>query len=170
MAFVVEDGTGLETANSYVDVAFANAYFDERGICEWEGESTEKEYHLIQATDYVDQRWGHLIKGKPLVTTQALEVPRYGARDRYGQELNGVPTSWKRGVCEYALASLKGELYPSTSNSDAKEVKKKKTVVGPITTELEYSESSASNQPLKFPLADKLIRPLIGSTGNTVYR
>ena len=50
MALVVEDGTGLATANSYATVATADAYHALRGNSTWVGISTEKEVRTFTVT------------------------------------------------------------------------------------------------------------------------
>ena len=50
MAFIVEDGTGVEDANSYTSVAFADAYFADRNNTTWSGASVaDKEFALVKA-------------------------------------------------------------------------------------------------------------------------
>jgi hypothetical protein len=163
MPFLVEDGTGLEDSNSYVDLAFVDDYFNLRGVEEWAGVAEAKEIHLIKGSDYADQRWGNRLLGSPLLTTQAMAVPRACAYTKNGTPLIGVVAKWKKAVCEYALLSLLGKLQPETENS-TKEVLKKKTVVGPITTEIEYDAGSVASTILDFPVADKLARVMVGSS------
>ena len=49
---VVEDGTGLSNADSFVSVAYADTYFSTRGVSAW-ASLTNKEALLIKATDYI---------------------------------------------------------------------------------------------------------------------
>lgn len=164
MPFLVEDGSGITSSNSYVELTFADDYFDLRGVESWAGKAEVKEEHLIMASDYADQRWGPRILGAPLVATQGLAIPRSAAYDKYGCPLEGVVPNWKKAVCEYALASLLGKLYPEASTVNAKEIKKKKTVVGPITTEVEYTDQASEVSTLNFPKADKLAKIMIGNS------
>lgn len=164
MALTVEDGTGLSGANAYVDVAFADAYFLERGNSNWTGAATDKEVALIVATEYADLRWRRRLKGVPLTRDQALEFPRAGLWDRYGRSLDAIPESWKKAVCEYAVQALSGTLMEE-SVVGGPAVKRKKTVVGPLTTEVEYATSAT---PKAFPKADLLVRPLLAGSGGAV--
>lgn len=165
--FLEEDGTGLGDATSYVSEAFADDYLG----ATWAADSAAKQAALMAGTEYADARWGNKIKGVPLVTTQGLEFPRTGLVDRYGRTIEGVPDDWKKAVCLYASYSVAGTLYPS-NQSTAKEVKKKKTVVGPITTEVEYVGVALATTFLKFPLADRLAKPYLysGASGGGVTR
>lgn len=62
MTIIVEDGTGVANANSYTTEALATTYLKDRGRQEenlWNGFSnSEREQFLIQATDFIEQRWG----------------------------------------------------------------------------------------------------------------
>jgi hypothetical protein len=165
--FTVEDGTGLEDSTSYVDVAFSEDYLGSS----WAADDTAKQNALIAATEYADARWGEKIKSRPLVETQALEFPRYQLYDRYGNLIeDAIPDDWKKAICLYAQASVAGTLYPTPSTSSSKDLKRKKTVVGPITTEVEYQGSATDATWLKFPLADRLVKQFIYGAGGGVMR
>lgn len=170
MAFVVEDGTGLDNANSYVDLTFALAYFTDRGrATEWDGTDTEREEWLINATDYADVRWGLKLKGKPLVDTQSLEFPRTGLIDRYGRKQEGVVEDWKRGICEYAVQAKNGRLTPAPTPSDTRRVQQRRVTVGPITTTTAYEAGSTNAQALAvFPMADRLCGQFASGRRRTV--
>ena len=60
MAFVVEDGSEVAGANAYADVAFVDAYFNDRMITGWSmiTDPAKKQANIIAATDYIDTRWG----------------------------------------------------------------------------------------------------------------
>lgn len=169
MTLIVEDGTGLEDANVYDDVASADAYFALRGNAEWAALSTtEKESALVEGTDYADLRWGKVLSGRPLVSTQALQMPRAGLRDRYGRLVVGVPRDWKRAVYEYALQASKASLV-SEPNTTAQEIKRKKTVVGPITTEIEYVEGAEqAGNFIDYTKGDAYAKQFVYSNGGVI--
>ena len=76
---IVEDGTGLSDANSYVSLAFAENYFFCLGKSdEFTGTDGEKSAKLITATIWLDgsYKWRGSI-AQPLVP-QALAWPREG--------------------------------------------------------------------------------------------
>lgn len=98
---IVENGTGIENANSYVDVVFADDYFSTRGYAKWETlEEATKEILLIKATDYINNayKWN----GKKLTTKQSLRFPRQNLVDYEGDKVEGVPVAIKESVCECA--------------------------------------------------------------------
>lgn len=111
---IVEDGTGLENANSYVSVLDADNYFSARGVTEWESlEEAQKETALIKATDYIDNVFQWL--GKKLTAEQALRFPRKKLFDYEGEEVEGIPTALKQAVCDAALLSASGtELFQTS--------------------------------------------------------
>ena len=77
MEFIVEDGTNVEGANAYVALAYADAYFENRGITGW-GEMTQeaRQQRIIVATQYIDARWFGQFKGDKVYADQTLEFPR----------------------------------------------------------------------------------------------
>ena len=162
--FLEEDGTGVEDATSYASLVFAEAYMG----AAWAADDTAKEAALMAASEYADARWGAKLQSRPLVPEQGLELPRVAMYNRYGIKLEGVPDDWKKAICLYAQQSVAGTLYPSASPTTSKDVKRKKTVVGPITTEVEYQGSNTSSSWLQFPLPDKLIRQYINSGGGVI--
>lgn len=166
-AFLVEDGTGLAAATSYVSEAYADDYLGSS----WAADTAAKEAALMAATEYVDARWGTKFKSYPLVETQALEFPRTKLYNRYGVEIEDpLPDDFLKAVTLYAQESANGTLYPNPSSTSAQQIKKTKTVVGPITTEKEYQGIANDYSWLKFPLADKLIKQYIYGIGGGAVR
>lgn len=50
MTFVLEDGTGVESANAYLSVAFAREYFDARGkLSSWHGTAVSENVTAVDA-------------------------------------------------------------------------------------------------------------------------
>lgn len=162
MTFKVEDGTGLDDATSYVDVTFADSYFERTGFTAWAAmDVTDKQAYLETATEYADVRWGDRLKGTLLKLSQALQFPRQKLYDRYNRPVTGVPKDWQKAVCEYAMQSTKGPLIPDTPSSDAA-LKKKKTVVGPITTEKEFATATTRGSYPVYPKADSFVKGYLG--------
>lgn len=171
MTFVVEDGTGLTTANSYGAVADADAYFTDRGITSWAGTSPQKQGWLVQATDYIELRWGDRFIGVEEFpdNPQALGWPRVD--EETGDSL-GVPLNLKKATYEYANRARIGPLAPDPSFDSGGAVTKSRKKVGPIETEVTYSAGTTSSGQLKpYPAADLLMKGLyVPSGGNRTYR
>lgn len=68
MAFIVEDGSGIPSANAYASLAFALAYLTDRNRNEenaWQDlDPNVQQAHLIAATDYLENRWRECFKGQ----------------------------------------------------------------------------------------------------------
>jgi hypothetical protein len=78
MAIIVEDGTGLAGAESFVSVAGASAYHSARGNAAWAALASDaiREQALRKATDYMEQVYRLRWAGSRVTTTQALSWPR----------------------------------------------------------------------------------------------
>lgn len=115
MSLIVEDGTGLSTANAYISVAEADNFFIDSTI-KWTGTTTAKEHAIVRATRTIDIIGGSNFIGKRLTSTQSLEWPRQEAYLN-GEELTGLPIYLKRAVCEAALQELikEGSTLPNTT-------------------------------------------------------
>ena len=79
MTLIVEDGTRVSGANSFVTVAEADAYFEARIDTTWtDADDEQKERALVLAADYMTQAWRLLWNGSISDGTQALAWPRRG--------------------------------------------------------------------------------------------
>lgn len=170
MALVVEDGTGLEAANSYVSVAFADSYFADRSVTAWSALSNEvKEASLIKATDYIDAKNSRRFTTGALNELQALVLPRIYFLDANYKRITGIPVLWLKAVCEYALIASTKDLFTPAS-SGAKEIKSEEVVVGPVKTRTEYLDTPSQGSLLSYPSADRLVTQLLGSASGRVIR
>ena len=162
--FVVEDGSGLSDASSYTAVAFADSYLGS----DWATDNDAKETALIRGTEYIDLRWGSRLLGSPLNAEQALEFPRQGLWDRYGRAIEGVPVDVQKAVCLYAEQSIKNTLYDDPVKNEA-EIKRKKTVVGPVTTETEFRDQIVTHSGFNsFSQADSIMKEFIYSAQRVI--
>ena len=173
MAFVPEDGTGLVSSNSYIAVAYADAYFDDRQIASWASLPTSvKQAALIAATDYIDKRWGPYFKGYPLTDTQALTFPRDVFLDELGAGY--IPGGLKKATAEYGIRAASAPLAPDpVQDPSGYEVSRRVEKVGPIEerTDFAFLGPGAIRQLLKpYPAADLLLKPFIGILQGRVIR
>jgi len=157
---VVENGTGLSNANTYIDIAFADAYHRLRDSATWADQGDhEKVAALIRATQYLDQSWAFV--GEIEVLTQALAWPRIPAdlTDAEGRAIGGtVPVAVKNAAAEYALRALDATtpLLPDPAR-DEYPVKRKFVKVGEIEEEVEYTGGSRRGR-ISYPAADNILR------------
>ena len=106
---------GDPTANSYTDVAYADAYFTDRMHAgDWFNLSVaDKEASLIWATRLLDPEiWYGIIAS----TTQALSHPRTGLYDSNGRLLADdiVAKAIQDAACEYALLLSQSDISGDT--------------------------------------------------------
>jgi len=158
MAFLVEDGTGLAGANSYVSLADANAYFTDRGNTAWdEAEDEDKLAALVRASAALDGMYGYRWPGTRYTDLQALDWPRSGAWDRDSYPLTGVPQKVKEATCEAASV----ELGTSGALSKSAEPGLSELTVGAITKKWASSSGAANSYPA---IGQKLARIVRGGS------
>lgn len=168
MALIVEDGTGVDNANSYVDLTFADDYFSQRGVQSWADASVQdKEVALIKATDYIELRFRDRWKGLLSEEVTTLSFPRTYLYDRKGQPVTDVPGDVKKAVCEYALRAINSDLLPDPVSSDnGGNIKRVYERVGPIESETEYQQGHYVFRP--YPSADKLLSFWVLGSGKVI--
>lgn len=150
MLIVAEDGTGLTDANSYVALTWVDSYFAGRGNIEWvSATDNDKLVALIKATDYLDVVYNFV--GTKASSTQALEWPRAGAEDKYGEPLVGIPVILKKAAAELSLRALSTTLLDDTDFSGRV---KRERVEGAV--EVEYAGDGVLQQKT-FTYVDKLL-------------
>lgn len=173
MAFVVEDGTGLSSANAYISVAFADAYFLDRNITTWTCTNTVKQAAIIKATDYIEARWGKRFMGRAEFpeTPQALSFPRVNIFDRNGYLVTGLPEKLKRATAEYALRAYSAELLPDpTIHESGLAISAKTEKVGPLEETTQFQTVASSPVLLRpYPAADRLLEEYV-TAGGSNYR
>ena len=147
---IVESGNGDSNSESYIDVAFADAYFLKRGITQW-ASLTNREQLIIRAMDYIENNYTY--QGTKLVSTQSLQFPRL---------INGVtvyPIALKNAVCELALKANSGDLLQDTGKTTIREK------VG--TLEVEYDPNQ--DDLTSYNYVNKLLAPYLVSTSSFSY-
>lgn len=148
---VIEDGLGMSNSESYIDVAFADAYFLKRGITEW-ATLTNREQLIIRAMDYIENNYTY--QGTKLVSTQSLQFPRLICG-----ETVLPPLSLKNAVCELALKSNEEDLLADTDKTTIREK------VG--TLEVEYDPNQDNIKSYNY--VNKLLAPYLVSTSSSSY-
>ena len=168
--FVVETGSGLSTANSYLSVADADTYHSNvTRSSDWSAATAAvKQNALIVATQYLDIHYQGRWRGYRASGTQALAWPRASVEDDDGYWLDSasLPQRLKDACAELALRVVLGDNLLGTV-TEAGEVVSESVTVGPISE----SKSYAGGKPYgyEYPKLDALVRGLIAA-GNTVIR
>ncbi|MCC7172585.1 MAG: hypothetical protein IT459_19210 [Planctomycetes bacterium] len=166
MALIVEDGTGLATAESYVATTAVDTYVaanyetSHAAYTQWTAASTaKKEIALRVATkQYLDVRYRFV--GMRANEVQALMWPRSDAYDPDGYEIDSesVPQRVKDALCELALRYVQGDtLAPDISGTAAVEAESVK--VGPIEISTDYAGSVSPVK--KYTNVDGILSPLL---------
>jgi hypothetical protein len=150
-SFTPEDGTGLEDANAYADLAYVDDYHRLRANTAWsQTGSTEgaRRAAIIKATDFIEHTYGRRFIGQPATDEQALHWPASGAYVD-GVELEGVPEAIKRACAEYALRALTQELAPDNRGGS---VGSESQTGGGISYQINYA---APGGLPRYPAADR---------------
>ena len=162
MALIVEDGTGLSTAESYISVAGASSYHTARGNAAWAAlaSDTLREQALRRATDYMQQNYRMRWSGYRKTDTQALDWPRYEVPKRDVASLtwsyyenDEVPVEVSNACAELALraaaADLLADLGPPRTGVS----------VGPISV----TYADGARQRTRYAAIDSLLAPMLNS-------
>ena len=170
--FIVETGSGLSNANSFITVAFAKEYWLARGrsvVTPTPYTDTVIQEALVRGTQYISEshRWKGFRRRQRHSTEgfQALEWPREDVLDREGNWVPSyeVPREVKQATAEagwYELQNPHG-LQPSYISHG----RIKSQMVGNLKIEYDVSRKDASGaRPVLL-----IIRDLIGEFLNPAY-
>jgi len=157
MALIVENGTGLSTAESYISVANASARMSALGNDTWATiTNAQMEEALRRATVHMKQAYRSRWSGMRLNSTQALDWPRVSVVvDGYSVASDSVPADIANACADLALKAAAGDLAPDLERAIIREK------VGPLETEY----SAHSPQATRFRAIDLTLAPyLMGSS------
>lgn len=161
MTLIIEDGTVVPNANTYVNVAEVRAFASARGITVPAANpagDTEIEQALITAMDYLQNT--QCYQGSQYDSeNQSLEWPRSGVYfDGALYSYAAIPKKLKEAQIRLALEVLAGVvILPNTVASDYVV----EETVGPITTK--YANPTSVGIAPNFPMIDALLLPLLGT-------
>ena len=169
--FVVEDGTGLTTANAYTTEAFADQYHDDYGApSSWtSATSSAKQLAIREATRYLDMAYASRWKGYRKTQDQALAWPRTDVYDLSGWAIKDteVPQAIQKATAILALKSIGGESFlPDVTGKD-RGITQRTEKAGPVGRTLKYASTQANFKQFSQVLA--VLRPLL-TTPNTRER
>lgn len=168
MSIIVEDGTGLATAESYCSVAEATTYFSGIGNTAWAALASDaiREQNLRKSTAFMIGRYRARWAGARKTTTQALDWPRslvpikdapnlYGGSASYYSDTT-VPQDIKNACASLALRA-------STATLLADQTRTKNSVtIGQIST----TYDAVAGQAVQYVEVDAMLAPYLKSTGN----
>lgn len=173
---IVEDGTGLSTAEAYISVTDADAYFSARGVTAWTGTEEAKEAVLRRGATYLDNAYRGKWRGYRSHELQALAWPRASwpanqaffetstrantiqDEDGYNIPNNEVPRQVKHANAEAALLILGGsDLEEALTRGGA--IKRLHVKAGPVEKETEYTDAAPAVD--RYPVIEGLLRTLV---------
>jgi hypothetical protein len=172
MTLIVEDGTVVAGAESYIAVAAADTYHANQGNTAWALISTTalKEQALRRAMTYLTSEYRDRWAGSRTSITQPLDWPRYmvplqdvpGGYSSYPAFVSStiVPTEAQRAQAELALRATVADLAPDLTRGVLSET------IGPIKTEYDPNGVLFT----VYRSIDKLLKPLLRDGGGTSVR
>lgn len=173
MSLIVEDGSVVLNAESYVSVFEADDYHDTRGTANWSLLSvTEKEQALRRATDFMKGRYRARWKGGRLHPFQALDWPRQGVvTDDMGSAMPPyyafvidyriIPLEVKQACAELALRAASGPLI------DDRTQKLQSETIGPIKSVFDPNATDM----VQYTQIDEMLKIYLGRGGNgAIYK
>lgn len=165
MSLIVEDGSGLSTAESYISVADADTYHSNMGNSSWCSLTIAvKEQLLRKATNYMNQTYRMRWAGVRKNDTQSLDWPRYLVPRLDTEALyayydsDSVPGEVKVACAELALKANSATLAPDTERLTKREK------VGQL--EVEYDTVNGKAYKM-YRAIDNLLQPMmnVGKSG-----
>lgn len=161
MTIVLEDGSVVNNANSYVTVEEADNYFTLRNNSEWLSlENAQKVALIVSAVDYIELRYSRRFIGAAKSPGQALSWPRVNTGLH-----EVIPTALKKAVFEYAIIAKNGPLAPNPKYDESGvPLITRREKVGPLETEYRHPSLLDGYQMTdwrSYPFADGLIEPLL---------
>jgi len=155
---IVEDGSDVAGANTYVDIAYVDTYALDRGLSMWTGTADEKNAAILNSMTYMEQQ---PYKGYPSTSTQSLVWPRFGVTvNSWEISSDVIPSQLTKAQAEAAIRSLTAPLSPDLKRGGA--IKKRKVDV--IETEYFAGASNATT----YPVINQLLAPLLKSSTTLV--
>lgn len=154
MALVIEDGTIVAGANSYVTDAEFTAFADARGAS-YPSTAGEREILLIQAVDYLEGLRARY-KGQKVDSSQSLQWPREDVYvDGFEVAENVIPTALKNAQIQLALEANQQDLAPTGTG---KEVVKER-VEGAV--DVQYAETGNTSPQPQMKKVERWLAPLL---------
>lgn len=153
---IVEDGSIVEDANSYITYDYAENYHTLRGNSAWaDGDPLAKQQAIIRATQSIDALYKAYWLEDKLDDDQELEFPR-------GEE-ETIPKNLKKAVAEAALRELEAPNGLAPDLDRGGKIKKVKADV----VEVEYMDGASAMTA--YTMLDGLLADLIsGTPGATI--
>lgn len=161
---IVETGSNVANANSYVDLTYLGSYAEKRGLVLPQTQ-TDKEIYLLRAMDYLEARRMDY-QGIKTNVDQALQWPRDGVEiDCEPVAKDSIPVALKNAQCQLVVEQQKRTpLYPKARTSSSEGYVTEKTI-GPLTKKFAFGGAGAApmNKPIEIPTVEVFLHPITKS-------
>lgn len=172
MAIIVEDGSIVTNANSFIDIDYLEAYAEARGFLLPTTDAIKEQYLLI-AMDYLTQ-YRSQFKGSKVEEDQPLLWPRKEVYiDNVLFSQTSIPQELKLAQAHLVVEQQKRvPLFPKPVTSTTEGLVIEKTV-GPLTKKFAGNASQLNtlanpSKPIKIAAVEMFLAPLIGSCGQSL--
>ncbi len=173
---VVEDGSGVDDANSYSDIATVLAYTrlrQDANLAPWNtADESNQVAALIIATQYVDLRWRYegiiSFPGDDTTLPQALQWPRARAVTDRGISVpdDELPSDIVDATAEYAARAIDPVTFQArallidsvTQDASGRFITETLEQVGPLREQIKYSDTKATRKFADYGNADRIIK------------
>ena len=170
MTLIVEDGSIVAGAESYISVADAETYLTNRGMT-LSGSTADKEAALRKATDYMVQVYRMRWQGWKVDQTQSLDWPRNSVyvdqAINYNNQLtahlipnNIVPNEVKHACAEFAYKSQSSELFAD----------QEQMVTSERIDKIQVDYDKYSSQAKRYVAIEALLAPFMGTSNTNFMR
>lgn len=172
--FIVEDGAGVENANSLVSLEFADAFHAARLNTSWANldENTRKA-NLIKGSDYFMSTYCRRLPGCRKTADQTFHFPASGAyyTDGFPIADDTVPKEVQRAVAELGLLSSQNDLLANpVADASLNPVRERTRTLGPLTTKTVFQAGTITttiSQPV-YPTVNQFLCRLLSSTNEVI--
>jgi hypothetical protein len=158
VTIIVEDGSGVEDANSYVSVEDVRTYATQRGVT-LPSDDDELAALVIKAADFIES-FACDFQGAKTDCEQAMQWPRTGVVVCCNEiASNVIPKELKKAQCASVLAANEGIVLQPNITPESYVVEE---TVGPITTK--FADPSKVGISPRFTGVDALLKPLFAAS------
>lgn len=161
ITIIVEDGTGIEDANSYIDETFMSDYVDLQGSTIWCDNVSKQSLALVQATQFFDLRYSSRFCGELVSEDQGLLFPRL-----INGVNTGIPKQLKNAVAALAFKFLSEGTLDLNANSGAAISSQSVSVGnGAVSETINYFKESSKAAYSEFAITDRYVNQLMKNIG-----
>lgn len=162
MTLIIENGTIVANANSYVSVAVLNDYLSSIGVTTTASDAV-KESYLILAMQYLEVL-RNKFKGSKVSSLQTLQWPRqYVQIDGFNVAITTMPTELIKAQCQLVVEQIKGNpLFPA-AKTVVGEGAVIENIIGPLTKKFATSNQLSSTTPILFASVNAFLNVLTNS-------